>query len=181
MNHSDTRSANGKTFTLSVNGEQRTYPNDKEGKRQAILEGLGAIQSVRVAQDEYLPSNEALQVVAAVLYPNGIQTESAYQTVCQVTEKACAHIGYGDEVELGPPAVPFSSRGSYRKRYPPVNVQMVLEELELAGPSSNFPRQEVACTIIWNKAGRAVYGNHWSKLTPAQQKLIQIQVDEIAE
>ena len=181
MNHSGTRSANGKTFTLSVNGEQRTYPNDKEGKRQAILEGLGVIQSVRVAQDEYLPSNEALQVVAAVLYPDGIQTESAYQTVCQVTEKACAHIGYGDEVELGPPAVPFSSRGSYRKRYPPVAVQIVLDELEIVGTSSTHPRQEVACTIIWNKAGLAVYGNHWSKLTPAQQKLIQIQVDEIVD
>lgn len=181
MNHSDTRSANGKTFTLSVNGEQRTYPNDKEGKRQAILDGLGAIQPVRVAQDEYLPSNEALQVVAAVLYPDGIQTESAYQTVCQVTEKACAHIGYGDEVELGPPAVPFSSRGSYRKRYPPVDAQTVLDELEMAGTSSTHPRQEVACTIIWNMAGLAVYGNHWSKLTPAQQKLIQIQVDEIVE
>ena len=180
MNHSDTRSANEKTFTLAVNGEQRTYPTDKEGKRQAILDGLGVIQSVRVAQDEYLPSNEALQVVAAVLYPDGIQTEAAYQVVCQVTEKACAHIGYGDEVELGPPAVPFSSRGSYRKRYPPVAVQIVLDELETAGTSSTHPRQEVACTIIWNKAGLAVYGNHWSKLTPAQQKLVQMQVDEIA-
>ncbi|MBE2221840.1 MAG: hypothetical protein IAF02_09880, partial [Anaerolineae bacterium] len=179
MNHSDTRSANGKTFTLSVNGEQRTYSNDKEGKRQAILDGLGAIQSVRVAQDEYLPSNEALQVVAAVLYPDGIQTESAYQTVFQVTEKACAHIGYGDEVELGPPAVPFSSRGSYRKRYPPVATKIVLDELEMAGTNSTHPQKEAACTIIWNKAGLAVYGNHWSKLTPAQQKLIQIQVDEI--
>lgn len=175
-----TRSADGKTFTLLLNGEQRTYPNDKEGKRQAILDGLDVIQSVRVAQDEYLPSNEALQVVAAILYPDGIQTESAYQTVCQVTEKACAHIGYGDEVELGPPAVPFSSRGSYRKRYSPVDVQIVLDELETAGTNSTHPRQEVACTIIWNKAGLAVYGNHWSKLTLAQQKLVQMQVDEIA-
>ena len=29
-----------KTFTLSVNGRSRTYPADKEGKRQAILDGL---------------------------------------------------------------------------------------------------------------------------------------------
>ena len=175
-----TLSPDGQAFTLSLNGTPRIYSNDKEGKRQAILDGLGVIQSVRVAQDEYLPSNEALQVVAAVLYPDGIQTEAAYQVVCQVTEKACAHIGYGDEVELGPPAVPFSSRGSYRKRYPPVAVQIVLDELETAGTSSTHPRQEVACTIIWNKAGLAVYGNHWSKLTPAQQKLVQMQVDEIA-
>ncbi|MEJ2751044.1 MAG: hypothetical protein P8183_24535, partial [Anaerolineae bacterium] len=132
-------------------------------------------------QDVYLPSNESLQVVAAVLYPDGIKTEAAYQTVCNVTEKACAHLGYGSEVELGPPAVPFSARGSYRKRYPPVDAQMVLDELELARSGSTFPRQEVACTILWNKAGLAVYGRHWSKLTPAEQNLIQTQVETIAE
>jgi hypothetical protein len=176
-----TRSIDGKKFTLSINGKQRSYSNDKEGKRQAILDGLNAIETVAVGQDMYLPSNESLQVVAAVLYPNGIQTEAAYQTVCNVTEKACAHLGYGTEVELGPPAVPFSARGSYRKRHPPVDAQMVLAELELAGTGSTFPRQEVACTILWNKAGLAVYGRHWSKLTPAEQSLIQTQVDAIAE
>ena len=174
------RSADGKTFALSINGEQHTYSNDKEGKRQAILDGLNAIETVTVGQDVYLPSNEALQVVAAVLYPDGIQTEAAYQTVCDVTEKACAHLGYGAEVELGPPAVPFSRRGSFRKQHPPVDVQIVLEELELAGTGSTFPRQEVACTILWNKAGLAVYGRHWSKLTTAEQRLVQTQVDEIA-
>lgn len=176
-----TRSADGKTFTLSINGEQRSYTNDKEGKRQAVLDGLNAIETVAVGQDVYLPSNESLQVVAAVLYPDGIQTEAAYQTVCDVNEKACAHLGYGSEVELGPPAVPFSRRGSFRKQHPPVDAQMVLAELELAGTGSTFPRQEVACTILWNKAGLAVYGRHWSKLTPAEQSLIQTQVDEIAE
>jgi hypothetical protein len=38
----------------------------------------------------------------------------------------------------------------------------------------------VAYTILWNKAGLAVYGRHWSSLTPAEQSLIQFQVDEIA-
>lgn len=107
MIDSCTRSTDGKTFTLSINGEQHTYTNDKEGKRQAILDGLNTIETVAVGQDVYLPSNEALQVVAAILYPDGIQTEAAYQTVCDVTEEACAHLGYGSEVELGPPAVPF--------------------------------------------------------------------------
>lgn len=181
MNHSDTRSADGKAFTLSVNGEQCTYTNDKEGKRQAILDVLNAIETVAVGQDVYLPSNEALQVVAAVLYPDGIQTEAAYQTVCDVTEKASAHLGYGSEVELGPPAVPFSARGAYRKQYPPVDEQTVLAELELTGISSTHPRQEVAYTILWNKAGIDVYGRHWSTLTPAEQSLIQTQVDEITE
>lgn len=85
------RSTDGKTFTLSINGEQHTCSNDKEGKRQAILDGLNAIETVTVGQDVYLPSNESLQVVAAVLYPDGIQTEAAYQTACQVTEKARPH------------------------------------------------------------------------------------------
>lgn len=133
-----------------------------------------------VDEDVYLPSNESLQVVAAVLYPDGIQTEAAYQTVCRVTEKACAHLGYGGEVELGPPAVPFARRGVYRRQYPPVDAQLVRDELTLAGTGSSFPRQEIACTILWNKAGLAVYGRHWSKLTTTEQSLIQTQVDTIA-
>lgn len=181
MIQSAARSADGKTVTLFINGKQRTYRNDKEGKRQAILDGLNAIETITVGQDVYLPSNESLQVVAAVLYPDGIhQTEAAYQTVCEVTEKACMHLGYGSEVELGPPAVPFSARGSYRKRYPPVDKQTILDELELAGMSSSYPQQEVAGTIVWNKAGLDVYGRYWSKLTPAEQTLIKVQVDEIA-
>lgn len=174
------RSTDGKTLTLSINGEQHTYSNDKEGKRQAILDGLNAIEPMTVGQDVYLPSNESLQLVAAVLYPDGIQTEAAYQTVCQVTEKACAHMGYGGEVELGPPAVPFSRRGAYRQQVPPVEVQLVRDELEMAGTNSAFPRQEITCTIIWNKVGMAVYGDYWSKLAPVQQTHIQVQVDEIA-
>ena len=180
MIQSVTRAADGNTFTLSLNGEPRTYTNDKEGKRQAILDGLNAIETMTVGEDVYLPSNESLQVVAAVLYPDGIQTEAAYQTVCQVTEKACAHLGYGGEVELGPPAVAFARRGAYRRQYPPVDAQLVRDELHLAGTDSSFPRQEIACTILWNKAGLAVYGRHWSKLTAAEQSLIQTQVDAIA-
>ena len=188
MIKSVTRAADGDTFTLSFNGEPRTYSNDKEGKRQAILDGLNAIETKTVGEDVYLPSNESLQVVAAVLYPGGIQacaeqgrsTEAAYQTVCQVTEKACAHLGYGGEVELGPSAVPFARRGAYRRQYPPVDAHLVRDELALAGTGSSFPRQEIACTILWNKAGLAVYGRHWSKLTAAEQSLIQAQVDAIA-
>jgi len=180
MIESVTRAADGNTFTLSLNGEPRTYTNDKEGKRQAILDGLNAIETMTVGEDVYLPSNESLQVVAAVLYPDGIQTEAAYQTVCQVTEKACAHLGYGGEVELGPPAVPFARRGAYRRQYPPVDAHLVRDELALAGTGSSFPRQEIACTILWNKAGLSVYGRHWSKLTAAEQGLVQTQVDAIA-
>ncbi|MCB8980631.1 MAG: hypothetical protein H6657_24740 [Ardenticatenaceae bacterium] len=181
MINSVTRASDGNMITLSLNGEPRTYSNDKEGKRQAILDGLNAIETMTVGEDVYLPSNESLQVVAAVLYPDGIQTEAAYQTVRQVTEKACAHLGYGGEVELGPPAVAFARRGVYRRQYPPVDAQLVRDELALAGTGSSFPRQESACTILWNKAGLAVYGRHWSKMTAAEQSLIQTQVDAIAE
>ncbi len=180
MIESATRSGDGKTFTLSINGEPRAYSNDKEGRRQAILDGLNTIETVTVGQELYLPSNAALQVIAAVLYPDGIQTEAAFQTVCDVTEKACAHLGYGAEEQLGPPLVPFSARGGYRKRYPPVAERMILDELELAGTSSTYPQQELSCTILWNKAGFEVYGRHWSKLTEAEQCLVQTQVDELA-
>jgi hypothetical protein len=76
--------------------------------------------------------------------------------------------------------VPFSARGAYRRRYPPVDEAKIRAELELAGTGSAFPQQEIAGTILWNKAGLAVYGRHWSNLTLAEQTLIQTQVDGIA-
>ena len=173
--------AHSQQFTLSIDGEQRTYTYDKEGKRQAILDGLNAIKKVTIGQDVYLPSQAALQVVAAVLYPDGIQTEAAYKQVCEVTEKACAHIGYGAEVELRPPTVPFTARGTYRQQMPPVDEMMIQEELELAGTSSTYPQQEMTCTILWNKAGFTVYGRHWGQLTPIERERIQTQVDNIAQ
>ena len=175
------RTDDGQHFTLSIDGEQHTYTNDKEGKRQAILDGLEAIEIVSVGQDVYLPSNAALQVVAAVLYPDGIQSEEGYKLVCQVTEKACAHAGYGVEVDLGPPHVPFTARGAYRKRYPPVDHQLVIDELELAGTSSYHPRREANRRSLWNKVAWEIYGKPLSGLTEVQGAQIQAQVDAIAD
>jgi hypothetical protein len=180
MTKETTRPADGDTFTLLVGSTRRHYSNDKMGRRQAILDGLEAIETVAVGRDVYLPSSAALQVVAAVLYPEGIQTEEAYQLVCQVTEKACAHIGYGPEVELGPPHVPFTARGAYRKRYPPVDPQLVLDELALAGTSSYHPRREANRRSLWNKVAWEIFGRSLSALTEAQQAQIQAQVDVIA-
>ncbi len=181
MIDSPTRSADGKIFTQSVNSELRSYPNDKEGKRQAILDGLNAIEPVTVGEDVYLPSDAALQVVADIMYPKGIRTEKAYEIVRRTTAKACAYLEYGEEIQLGPPFVPFSQRGTYRKKRPPLDAQQVLAELELAGTSSAYPRQEVTCRHLWNKTGLAVHGRPWSQLDPVQQGQIQAQVDMIVE
>ena len=103
------RDAAANTFTLSINGQEHTYPTTKDGKRQAIVDGLQAIQRLQVGENTYLPSNLALEVVAVVMYPDGIPNETAFKTLADVTEKACAHIGYGEEVELTPPHVPSIS------------------------------------------------------------------------
>jgi hypothetical protein len=52
--------AGGKTFALSIGGQRHTYRNDKEDKRQAILDGLNTIETVVLDRDVYLPSNQAL-------------------------------------------------------------------------------------------------------------------------
>lgn len=169
------------TLTLTHNGETQHYPNDKMGKRQSILDGLQAIATKTAGADTYLHSDAAQQLVAAVLYPDGIQTEEAYQQVCRITDKALTFLGYGEEVTLGPPTVPFSERGSYRHKLPPVSTQLVLDELEGARLSGTLPRREIPCTIPWNQAGQAVYQRHWRDLTPGQQEQIRIQVDQIAQ
>jgi hypothetical protein len=81
--------------------------------------------------------------VAAVLYPDGIQTEEQYETACRTTEKACAFAGWGEEVQLSPPHVPLARRGAYRRREPVVDEAVVLAALEEAGISSTAPEQRV--------------------------------------
>ena len=44
------RDTNGNQFTLVVSGETKTYTNDKAGKRQAIIDGLSAIETVAVGE-----------------------------------------------------------------------------------------------------------------------------------
>lgn len=166
---------------LSIGGETRVYANDKEGKRQAIVDGLQAIDVLRVGDAEYLPNDAALQWVAAVLYPAGIETEAAYHLVQDVTEKACAHMGFGTEETLAPPVVPFAARGGYRKRYPPVDAEAVLAELARAGISGLEPRWQIACLTVWSRASVGVYGRAWTQLTAGQQSVVQGQVDALAE
>lgn len=168
-------------FTLTINGDVRSYTDNKEGKRRAILDCLNAIPITAVGTDEYLPASAALELVATILFPEGIASDKAYETAVSVTDKACAHLGFGAEEELAPPTVPFSARGSYRKRYPPVSQEMVHEELALAGINSTRPQRELTCVVIWNKAGFESYGRHWSLLSAGEQTLIQTQVDEIGE
>jgi len=181
MIDSCTRSPDGKTFTLSINGEQHTYPNDKAGKRQAILDGLNAIPTMTAGGDTYLPGDDALQVVAAVMYPGGIQTEKAYDLVQRTAAKACTHLGYGEEIQLGPPLVSFSERGSYRKRYPAVASQWVLAELEAASISGDKPQKEMMAQTVWNQAAWEVYGQSWRDLPQPQQDSLKQQVEAIAQ
>lgn len=179
MNIPVTHTSDGRTFTLTLHGKPQQYTSDKAGKRQAILDGLAALETVTIGPDTYLPVNQSLEVVAAVLYPDGIQTEAAYRTVTRTAEKACARLGYGEEVILDPPVVAFGQRGVYRKRFPPVEAQLVLDILTQAGTSSYVPRQEIACAIVWNKAAQTCYGRHWSRLTDTEKQRIETQVAAI--
>ncbi|MCP4419915.1 MAG: hypothetical protein GY805_25155, partial [Chloroflexi bacterium] len=182
-----TRSPDGTTFTLVYDtnkqhdDKQHRYSNDQEGKRQAILDGLNSIETITVAEDVYLPSNAALQLIAIILYPDGIQTEKAYEAVRRTAAKACLHIGYGDEVELAPPAVPFPQRGVYRKRYPTVSPNLVLTALEDVSPDQQSPKKMIMAETVWNQAAWEIYQNSWSNLTQSQQKSLQQQVDAIAQ
>jgi hypothetical protein len=172
-----THPGDGPTFTVALNGQEKSYTSDKAGKRQAILDGLQAIPPVTAGNDTYLPSNQALQIVAAVMYPTGIQTEEAYEKVSQATEKACALLGYGEEVQLGPPHVPFTARGAYRKRHPQVDRQELLAEMANAPCSHHAPRQEISGRILWNTLAWSLYNRSLSALTPAQQQQIRDQVN----
>ena len=176
-----TRPADGPTFTARVDDQTRTYDSGKEGKRQAILDGLAALTPVTAGEDDYLPAAAALQVVAAVLYPGGIQTEKQYELVCLTAERACAVAGWGEEVELGPPTVPFDRRGNYRKRVPPVDAEQIRSELARSGTSNYAPAQQANCRSVWNKAAWEVYQKPLNSLTEQQQERLQHQVDGIAE
>lgn len=173
------RDAAANTFSLAINGQEHIYTNNKDGKRQAIVEGLQAIQPLQVGENTYLPSNLALEVVAVVMYPDGIPNEAAFKTLADVTEKACAHIGYGEEVELTPPHVPFTSRGSYRPQFAPISLDLIRDELEQVRLSFGAPCYEVAGAIIWNRVARERHKKMLGQLPDSQQKAIATQVDAL--
>ncbi|MBK7916792.1 MAG: hypothetical protein IPJ94_11145 [Chloroflexi bacterium] len=121
-----------------------------------------------------------MQVVAAVMFRDGIRTDEAYRLVAQRAAKACAAIGFGDEEELTPPVVAFAARGSYRRQYPPLDAERVQQQLRLAPTSSDRPQQEITCLAVWNQSGWERYGRRWAELSAAQQAAIRAGVDEIA-
>ena len=173
------RDAAANTFTLSINGQEHTYPTTKDGKRQAIVDGLQAIQRLQVGENTYLPSNLALEVVAVVMYPDGIPNETAFKTLADVTEKACAHIGYGEEVELTPPHVPFTARGSYRPQFAPISLDFIRDELAQVRLSFGAPCYEVAGAIVWNRIAQERHKKMLGQLPDGQQKTIATQVDAL--
>jgi hypothetical protein len=174
-----THPGDGPAFSVAINGQAKSYPSDKEGKRQAILDGLAAIPPVTAGNDTYLPSNQALQIVAAVMYPAGIATEEAYEKVSLATTKACALIGYGEEVQLVPPHVPFSARGAYRRRYPAMDPQTVLAELAQTPLAGHAPVYEIRGPILWNKIAWETHNKSFSALSPALQEQVKEQVSAI--
>jgi hypothetical protein len=170
----------GRAFVMAIAGQEKQYSNDNPGKRQAILDGLGAIPPLAVDQESYLPSAPVLEIVAAVIYPEGVQTNRAYDNVRVAAEKACALLGYGPEVHLAPPQVSFTQRGLYRRKYPNADKEEVLTVLQTAVASYQTPHREIDGPIVWNKIGWSVYGKSFSDLAEEQRQAIRQQVNEIA-
>jgi hypothetical protein len=169
-------------FSLTwPNQPPKTYPFSKEGKRQAILDGLQRIPTLAVDQQQYLPSAPALELVALVLYPQGVASEDAYNLVRRTTAKACAAAGFAEEeVSLAPPQVPFPARGPYRLKQPDLQPDDVRAALDDAPLSPYEPRREIEARIIWNKMTWHVYGKSWSGVSVEQQSAIRNQVDAVA-
>src|SRR5690606_24727509 len=99
----------------------------------------------------------------------------------RTADKACAFAGWGGEEQLGPPVVPFSQRGTYRKRQPTVDKTIVLEALEGAGMSSYAPQRQVNCRIVWNKLAWEVYSKPLNSLTGPQLERLRLQANAVAE
>jgi hypothetical protein len=173
------RDAAANTFTLTINGQEHTYPTTKDGKRQAIVDSLQAIPPLQVGDKTYLPSNLALEAVAVVMYPDGVPNETAFRTLTDVTEKACAHIGYGEAVELAPPHVPFTARGSYRPQFAPISLELIRDELAQVRLSFGAPCYEVAGAIVWNRVAQERHKKMLGQLPDGQQKAIATQVDAL--
>jgi hypothetical protein len=110
------------------------------------------LPTIAVGEETYLSSTAAIETVAKFLYSGGIQTEEAYQHVCEVTAQACAALGFGEERFLNPPTVPFAARGNYRKQIPPVNPDIVHEVLEEIKPTTlTMPVEAIGQTNVFRR------------------------------
>ncbi|MGH2395115.1 MAG: hypothetical protein ACRDGH_16765, partial [Candidatus Limnocylindria bacterium] len=98
-----------------------------------------------------------------------------------VTEKAFIHIGYGEEVKLGPPHVPFPARGQYRKRLPAADPDAIRQILAETSPAVlTTPAAAVSQASVFNRVARRCWEKNFNQLTPEHQRFIKQHCDQVA-
>lgn len=145
-----------------------------------LLEKVEALPTIAARDTTWLSADDALQVVAQHLYPDGITTEEQFQEVQQAVAAATAELGYGPAETLNPPAVPFDRRGRY---HPKIELQThVLAAVDqLARPGHGLPERRVLMqSLLHNVAKRLGHGRfhdldntHRRALTQQVQTILQ--------
>ena len=74
----------------------------------------------------------------------------------------------------------FNKRGVYRKKYPPLDAQLVIAALNDANVSRDSPQKRIAARNVWNQVAWEIYNRSLNALSPVEQKQVETQVDTIA-
>ena len=148
---------------------------------EEIQSTLAQLPTVAADQELFLSSTAAIEAVATILYPDGIQTEEAYQYVNGVTAQACAKLGFGEEHFLSPPTVPFNARGNYRKRMPLVDSNIVREVLgEIKPTALTMPVEAIGQTSVFMRIAYKSWERNFNQLTIEHQSYLKQRCDLIA-
>ncbi|MEM9773179.1 MAG: hypothetical protein AAF902_01270 [Chloroflexota bacterium] len=105
--------APAETAGTVANAEVQNDQHIEDSIKQAIQD----LPQLTVDTHQFISADQALEAAAAILFGvQGIQTEADYTRVSNLLNRICAACGFGGEIELNPPAVPFNQRGRYRQR-----------------------------------------------------------------
>jgi hypothetical protein len=147
-------------------------PDEQHATGAAILAALQEMEPIVIDAKRYLFLTDALDTVAAILYPDDIQSAEEAERVEAVTRHACALAGYAEETRLGPPQVPFAARGTYLKQLPELTdavVERVVQDVAarwthpLTVPKIALRRQHVLtelASVAWRLSAGQLQSHH---------------------
>ncbi|MCB0014981.1 MAG: hypothetical protein KDE34_23865, partial [Anaerolineales bacterium] len=144
----------------------------------SLESALQKITPLIVDGNRYLPQAAVLQVASQLCYPTGSQSSDPRQQHLDEIEVALTALGYGDLVELAPPAVDADQRGSYYQALPTIDLETITRIVAAITPHAlSIPYTGHDCRRLWKSIALTLWQTAYADLPPARQQFLANQVD----
>jgi hypothetical protein len=146
---------------------------------------ISQLELLMAGEDRYLSADNALEAAAAILLGvQGIQTEADYLDVQEALDRVCAICGFGSEVELNPPTVPFHKRGRYRQKIE-IDPKLIPSAVQflLSGHTTwmGTPYHYIGLTKVIDQIAQDIFGKERYRLHAGELKFLNLAISTTME